>query len=72
MAKLKVGEVTDVIETAFGFHLVKLVDTKPSELASFKDMEEAIQKHLFMARAQVRVLDYVANLREKADIEVFY
>ena len=72
VAKLKVGEVTDVVETSFGFHLVKLVDTKPSEYAPFKDMEEAIQKHLFMERAQDRVTDYIASLRKKAKIEIFY
>ena len=38
----------------------------------FKDMEEAIQKHLFMEKAQERVLDYVASLRTKAKIEVLY
>ena len=72
VSKLKIGEVSDIVETKFGFHLVKLLETKPSELAPFKDMEEAIQKHLFMEKAQSRVLDYVASLRKKASIEVFY
>ena len=72
VSKLKIGEVSDIVETKFGFHLVKLLETKPSELAPFKDMEEAIQKHLFMEKAQSRVLDYVASLRKKANIEVFY
>ncbi|MDP6335263.1 MAG: peptidylprolyl isomerase [Nitrospinaceae bacterium] len=70
--KLKVGEVTDVVETKFGFHLIKLTGSKPSEYAPFKDMEEAIQKQLFMEKAQDRVADYVASLRKKAKIEVLY
>ena len=72
VAKLEVGEVTDVVETKFGFHLIKLIDIKPSEFAPLKDMEEAIQKHLFMEKARNRVLDYVASLRTKAKIEVLY
>ena len=72
VSKLKIGEVSDIVETKFGFHLIKLLETKPSELAPFKDMEEAIQKHLFMEKAQSRVLDYVASLRTKAKIEVLY
>ena len=72
VAKIEVGEVTDVVETKYGFHLIKLIDIKPSEFAPFKDMEEAIQKHLFMEKARNRVLDYVASLRTKAKIEVLY
>jgi len=72
VAKLEAGEVTDVVKTSFGFHLVKLIDTKAGEYAPFEDMEEAIQKHLFIEKAQDRVSDYVSGLRKKAKIEVFY
>ncbi len=72
VAKLKIGEVTDVVETKFGFHLIKLTETKASEYAPFKEMEQAIQEHLFMVKAQDRVADYMASLRKKAKIEILY
>ena len=72
VSKLEVGEVSDVVETTFGFHLIELTETKPSEYAPFEDMKEAIQKHLFMEGASNRVTDYIIDLRKKAEIEIFY
>ena len=72
VAKLKVGEISDIVETTFGFHLIKLTETKPGEYASFSDMKKAIQEHLFMEGARDRVSDYIASLRKKAEIEIFY
>ena len=72
VSKLEVGEVSDVVETTFGFHLIELTETKPSEYAPFEDMKEAIQKHLFMEDASNRVAGYITDLRKKAEIEIFY
>jgi parvulin-like peptidyl-prolyl isomerase len=72
VAKLKVGEISDIVETKFGFHLIKLTETKPGEYAPFLDMKEAIQEHLFMEGARDRVSDYIVSLRKKAEIEIFY
>ena len=72
VAKLKVGETSDIVETKFGFHLIELTETKPGEYAPFSDMKEAIQEHLFMEGAQGQVLNYIASLRKKAKIEIFY
>ncbi len=72
VSKLEVGEVSDVVETTFGFHLIELTETKPSEYAPFDDMKETIQKHLFMESASNRVADHIIDLRKKAEIETFY
>ena len=72
VAKLEVGEVSDVVETKYGFHLIMLTATKPSEYAPFEDMKEAIQEQLFMEGARDRVLDYIDSLRKKAKIEILY
>jgi parvulin-like peptidyl-prolyl isomerase len=70
--KLKVDEISDVVETKFGFHLIKLTEMKSGEYAPFSDMKEVIQEHLFMEGARDRVSDYIVSLRKKAKIEVFY
>ena len=72
VAKLKIGEISDIVETKFGFHLIKLTGTKPGEYAPFSDMKGAIQEHLFMEGARDRVSDYIASLRKKAEIKIFY
>lgn len=72
VAGLKIGETSDIVETEFGYHIIQLMETKPSEYAPFKDVEQSIQKHLFMTEAQKLVGRYIETLRKKADIIVYY
>jgi parvulin-like peptidyl-prolyl isomerase len=72
VADLKVGETSDIVETEFGYHIIQLMETKPSEYAPFEDVKESIQKHLFMTEAQKLVGRYIEGLRKKADIIVYY
>ena len=71
ISKMKVGDISGAVKTPYGYHIIKLVETKPAEQASFPEMEEAIQKHLFMEKAQEKVGIYLQGLRKKANIEIF-
>jgi parvulin-like peptidyl-prolyl isomerase len=70
--KLKPGEISEKIKTRFGFHVLQLIETKPSETAPFDEMKPGIQKHLFMEEAKKQVASYVEGLRKKAKIENFF
>ena len=72
VADLKVGETSGIVETEYGYHIIRLMETKPSEYASYKEVEQSIQKHLFMTEAQKLVERYINTLRKKADIIVYY
>ena len=70
ISKMKAGDVSDVVKTPYGYHLIKLAETKPAEQAPFAEMEEAIQKHLFMEKAKIKVSKYIQGLRKKAKIKI--
>jgi len=69
---LKVGELSGVVKTSFGFHIIKLNETRPPEQAPFAEVKESIQKHLFMEKANIKVQEYIDGLRKKADIKLLY
>lgn len=40
--KLKVGEISDVVQSDFGFHIIQLTDVKPATLKSFDEVKNLI------------------------------
>jgi parvulin-like peptidyl-prolyl isomerase len=71
--KLKPNQVgDDVVKTPFGYHVVKLLETKPADTAPFKDVEQPILKHLITIEGQKKLAEYTENLKKDSKIEILY
>jgi len=70
--KLHPGEFSGKIKTRFGFHVIQLIEKKPSERATFDEMKPGIQKYLFLEEAKKQVASYVEKLKQTANIEIFF
>ena len=66
---LKPGEVSDVVETQFGYHIIKLTEKKDAGVVKFDTVKEKILDFLKNQKIQKGVSDYLNELREKAKIE---
>ena len=66
---LKVGEVSDIVETQFGYHLIKITDRKEARTVPLEEAREAIENYLKNTKEQEAVSSYIGTLREKAEIE---
>lgn len=68
---LKVNEVSDVIETKFGFHIVKLIDKRSAGVAPFNDqVADFIKRYLQNERSPQLIASHITDLRAKAEIEI--
>ena len=62
------GDVSDIVETQFGYHIIKLTDKKAATVVSYTDAHERIERHLKQVEAQTKVNDYIKGLRKDAKI----
>ncbi len=68
---LKVGEVSGIIETRFGYHLIKVTDKKPARTLSYKEVQPMVDQHLKKEKEKTEIQDYIENLKKSAEIKRF-
>jgi peptidyl-prolyl cis-trans isomerase C len=67
---LKKGELSDIVQTEFGFHLIKVTDTHPAGVMALADVKPQIESYLQEQERQDRAQAYVAQLKKKAKVEI--
>jgi peptidyl-prolyl cis-trans isomerase C len=68
---LKPGQVSDVVTTRFGYHLIRVTDRKPAHTLAYNDVKDAISKRLQQEQEGKEIGAYLEKLKEHADIKRF-
>ena len=67
---LKKGEITDIIETEYGFHIFKVTDIKPETILAYENVKEKVKKFLADEKTKQEADEYARKLREKSDVKI--
>jgi peptidyl-prolyl cis-trans isomerase C len=67
---LKPGEVSDLVTTQFGYHIIKVTEHRAPSTVPFEQVSPRIKEFLTEQQKQQKVDAFIASLKEKAKIEV--
>jgi peptidyl-prolyl cis-trans isomerase C len=70
-AMTKAGQLSDVVESQFGFHVIQFVDRQAAKEKSFEEAREQIRRRLGPQKQRDTYQSFVSNVKDKHKIVVF-
>jgi len=67
---LEPGEISDVVETSFGVHIIKMEERRAEELLAFDDIRDQLRGHVQNEQVEQAVREEIERLTAAADIQV--
>lgn len=67
---LKPGEVSDMVDTPFGVHIIRLEERRDAYLLPLDQVRGQLREHVRTEKAEAAVQAEVARLRESAEIKI--
>ena len=68
--KLQPGAVSDLVETEFGFHIIKVAEKQPSRTVPLEEVRPKLEEYLERQNREQETDAFVNGLKAKGKIEI--
>jgi peptidyl-prolyl cis-trans isomerase C len=67
---LEKDAVSEVVETKFGLHIIKVFDKQAARVVPYEQMRDFLKKYLQEEESKKRLASHIAELKKRAEIEI--
>jgi peptidyl-prolyl cis-trans isomerase SurA len=67
---MKPGEISELVTTPAGFHIIKLEETNEGKLKPFETVSASIEELLYKKKSEARFKQWADELKKNAVIDI--
>lgn len=64
------GELSGLVKTQFGYHIIMLEDRKPAQVEAFENVKDQIVNHLLLSRQNALYFEKINELKDKYPVKI--
>ena len=71
-AQLQPGQISDVVRTRIGFHIIRLEARQAASMRPFVEVQEELKSEILRDKTERRYQEWLESLRQQAYIKILY